>query len=155
MSLDPKILMNLIPKYQSALDLLINTMGKSIRLHFKSIVTNVESDLDDQIRLNEERKPSYKATIKPTVIENTKDIIVLIRHAPKDYKNFGIRIDFPQNLIRIKSFLTDSADLQKCEYISIDNDPNAILNGKYKAIRVPVPIGLGISRYAISYWERV
>src|ERR1700722_16337834 len=122
MAINPQIISNLIPVYQQNIDLLIDKLGKSIRLHFKPTIINITSDLDDPVRVDSDRKPSYKSPNPPIVVENTRDITVLIRHAPKDYKNFGIRIDNPSNLVRVKSFLTDSADLQRCLYITIDND---------------------------------
>lgn len=146
---------NLIPAYADGMDALIQVYGRSITLHFKPTIINITSDLSDPVRLDSERKPSYKTPNPPIVVPSTRNLSVLIKHGPKDYQNFGIRVDNPKNLIRIKSFLVDSADLQRCEYITIDNDSNGVLNGKYKALRLPTPFGLGVSRYALSYWDRV
>jgi hypothetical protein len=158
MPLDPNSFSDLVKVYQTEIDSLIENLGKNITLYFKPTVTNVQDEFDDPLRENELRKPSYKGTPEvpaPDETQNTKIIKALIKYDPKDFEHFGLRVDHPSAVIRLKSFLTDVPDLLRCQYIKPNVNSQDIIFGNYKIIRAPIPVGLQKDRYSISYWERI
>lgn len=140
----------LVTIYQQEIDSLINVMGKEVVLHFAERIENVNDEFDDPVRTESTRMPSYKGTTEnpaPTVTHTTRSIKALVRVSPSDYETFGIKVKQPQEIMRLKTFLTDVPDLKRCSYVVYD--------GKYRMLREPTPVGLKEDRYAISFWERV
>lgn len=149
-------LTNLVPIYADAIDDIINQMGKSCELHFKDTVTGVNSTFVDKVRSADTRMPDYKEqSTPPTVSENTEIITALVKYNPSDYRNFGLRIDKPEGIVRLKTFLTDVPSILRCEFMIPNVNSKGFVNTKYQLLREPIPIGLKIDRYAISFWARI
>jgi hypothetical protein len=134
----PLDLTSLIPTYQEAIDSIIDQMGKNVTLYFKSTVTNVNEGFFDPIR-GDIRKPSYSETNSesaPIVTENTKTIKALIRNTPSDFERFGLKVNNPQGVVRLKTFLTDVPDLVRCEYMMPNSDSADYANSRYRLLRL-------------------
>jgi hypothetical protein len=158
MPLDATQFANVVQIYQSNIDSLISVMGKEVTLVFPDTVTNVKSDYDDPLRHDVSRKPDFKNTsIDPIPIRtpNTKTIKALTKDDPKEFKDFNIRVDNAQAIVRLKTMLTDVPDLRRCSYIIVHSKIKDILEAKFRLIREPVPTGLQEDRYAISYWIHI
>ena len=148
---------DIVPVYQEYIDAIINEMGKYITIYFASTVENVNAEFHDPVRGRDTRQPAFKATQTnpaPKVTQHTKTIKALIRIDPLDYETFG-KIDQPKSIVRLKTFLSDVPDLQRCEYIIINVPEQDIIDAKYRMLREPIPTGLKQNRYAITFWERV
>lgn len=143
--------------YQEENDSLIDNLGKPILLIFKQTVdSDIDNsdDIDDNVRGESFRKPSYKANV-PVVTETTREIKGLIVFDPSDFKRMGNRIDIPDNILRIKTYITEIQYLTSCDYLIPNYNVSGHIYSKYKLFREPFPIGLKNDRYCISYWERI
>lgn len=141
--------------YQDSIDTLIDKLGKNVKLVFKPTVQNVSDELLDPIRDNESKKPSYKVEPLEVSVENYRIIKALIKHTPKEYINFGLKIEHPENIVRLKTYLTDIPDLLRAEKIITNYDSEQLISLEYRILMDPVPAGLKEDRYAISFWERI
>jgi hypothetical protein len=151
-------LSTVVPIYQENIDALINQLGKNVTLYFKTTISNVSEEFDDSIREESLRKPGYKTTSEdpaPTETQNTLTIKALIQYNPNNYERFGIRVNQPSSIIRLKTFLTDIPSILRAEYVVPNVDSKDIIFGKYRLIGDPIPVGLQADRYAVSFWERV
>jgi hypothetical protein len=147
----------LIKIYQDRIDELINELGKNVLLVFEETITNIKNEFYDPIT-GEISKPLYDTTTasnEPNVTQNTKIIKALTLHNPRDFESFNLRVDKPQDVIRLKTFATDIPDLKRCKYLISNYDIAQLTEMKYKMLREPVPAGLQEDRYAISFWERI
>ena len=155
MSID---LSRIVPIYQGIIDDVINSLGKPVLLVYEDSVSSVADDFQDKVNDFETRKPSFKAdsiSDQPAISINSEILKCLISHDPKDFKTFDINIKQGTDIVRLKTFLTDSVKLNRCKYIVPNYDSTAITNYKYRLLRQPVPRGLQVDRYAVSYWYRV
>lgn len=148
------ITQNLITTYQLYLDELINTLGKNILLYYPPTITVNDESFADTVREGQLRKPDYKSEDAPTKVENTEIIKALIEYQPKNFISFGTTKD-SANVLMLKCFLTDAPKLLRAEYIVPSYDSKDILYTKYRLIREPIPRGLQIDRYCVTYWERM
>lgn len=134
--------------------MIINDLGKKILLHYPDTVVIPDNSFEDPVREGQFRKPDYKADNAPVITENTEIIVATVQHAPKDFIDFGGTSD-PRNILRLKTYLTDVPKLMRAEYIIPNYDSKDTIYTKFKLLREPVPRGLQIDRYALSYWERM
>ena len=152
----PLDLTRVVPIYQAAIDSVLQQLGKNVTLYFVSTVTNVNPSFADPLREGT-RKPTYKETNAvpaPTVIANTKVIKALIKDNPKEFASFGIRVDDGVIVTRLKTMLTDSDDLRRCNYMIPHSDFAPYTGGlKFRLVRQGIPTGLQIDRYFLSYWS--
>ena len=154
MPIDPTFFNILVGIYEAEIDGLLNTMGKDCLLVFYEVITNPNTGISDPLR-DDSRRPNYQSNSpQPVSNRETKQIRVLTQHNPSDYENFGVKIREPNDLVKIKSFITDVPDLKRCDYIIPDINVQGIVGAKYKLLREPIPRGLKNNRYAVSYWER-
>jgi len=148
----------LISTYQEGIDYLINNYGNTVTLIYKPTITNVNSTFNDKIRNTGGFRPDFKTSSgspSPSVVQNNENITALVQWNPKDFERFGTEIQNPGAVIRLKTFLTDVPKLKKCETIIPDANKHQINQMKFRLVREPVPFGLGVNRYAISFWEEV
>ena len=148
----------LVSTYQNGIDTLLdpnNGVSKKVTLVFKEKVENVESDFRDGVRPNSLKKPSWKdgTSSGPQITEHKSNIYALIQHNPRDFNKYNINIKKPEETVRLKTYLSDIPDLQRCDHIIPDADNTGILYKKFTLVQQPIPIGLKESRYAISFWE--
>lgn len=144
--------------YQSHINWLIDNAGKPVILYFQETVTNVDETFDDFMRDGNIRKPLYKGdnTIPaPTIVENTKTITALIEYNPKDFQDYGPKVNDPKSIVRLKTYLKDVPDILRCEYMTPSAETIDILHKHYRLLREPIPFGLREEKYAISYWNRI
>lgn len=156
MPIDPESFNEIVQIYQTEIDSLIDNMGKYVTLYFASTVENVRPKFHDSVRGRDIRQPSYKAgptEPAPTTTEHTRTLKALIRIDPLDYETFN-NIDQPKSIVRLKTFLSDVPDLQRCDYIVINVPERNIIEAKYRMLREPIPTGLKHNRYAVTFWER-
>ncbi len=153
MPLDPTQFAEVITIYASEIDSLIENLGKTVTLYFPNTVVSNDSPQDDPIS-GGIRRPDYKTTNPQVITPNTLQLKALIKYNPTDFQHFGIKIDKPVGLLRLKTYLTDVPNLVKAEYVVPNDASRGIIDTKYKLIREPIPQGLGRDRYAISFWER-
>lgn len=145
-------LTDFIEPYQNAIDSLIDSLGKTVIVHFKpTIVTAIEAE-SDPIHGGPTKKPSFKPN-SVTQTQNTKEIKALIKYSPNDFISFGLKLNIDSNIVRLKTYMNDVPDLIRCEFIVPDSAEDSILGTRFRLLRQPIPIGLGINRYAISFWE--
>lgn len=157
MPIDPDSFNEIVQIYQTEIDSLIDNMGKYVTLYFASTVQNVNPQFHDPVRGRDVRKPAFKSAPgepAPTVTEHTKTIKALIRIDPLDYRTWA-KIDEAQSIVRLKTFLTDVPDLQRCDHIIVNVPERNIIEAKYRLMREPIPTGLKHNRYAVTFWERV
>lgn len=146
----------LIPIYQNAIDSIITEMGKDVLLVFPPTITQAPSDASfDKIRNTPSKKPDFKQE-QPESTENTKIIKCLIRWNPKDKETYELRMNADnKTIIRLKMFMTDVPDFERCSYIIPNYDANGLFNTRFAIIKKPYPVGLGQDRYSISYWVQI
>lgn len=146
---------DLVQIYQEENDSLIDNLGKNILLVFRQTVeTDVVDGIDDNVRGENFRKPSYKTNV-PAVTETTREIKGLLVFDPKDFRRLDNRINIPDNILRIKTYITEIPYLTTCDYLVPNYNVSGYTYSKYKLFREPFPIGLKNDRYCISYWERI
>lgn len=159
MPLDPTSFARVVKIYQENIDSLIDNMGKEVSLHFYPNITDVTTEFHDAIRGVGSRKPIYKATEAnpaPQITEITRIIKALTEADPQNFDSFGdIHVQNANMIIQLKTYLSDVPDLIRCEYIVPNLDAEGIVNMRFKLVRTPVPKGLQINRYAISYWANI
>lgn len=129
MGIDAASFSRLVKVYQDGIDSLISNLGKPMLLLFKQTTTGtVNESFHDQARNDDNLKPSYKQTSvspAPIVTYNGKIIQSLVKWNIKNYETYGIRIDDEtKSIIRLKSYLTDVADLERCDFVI----PNVSVN---------------------------
>lgn len=153
----PFDLTHLVPIYQENIDQIILQLGKPVILYFSESVTPVSSGFFDPLRVENTLMPDFKQTAAnpaPIRTTSTRTILALLKWKPKEYEHFDDqRVDNPDGILRLKTFLTDIPDLMRCEYIVPNANSVPIISTKYKLVRQPQPVGLQIDRYAISYWD--
>lgn len=144
-----------VQKYKAHIDNVINTLGKNVQLIFESQVSSVGPTFNDPVRNRSTRKPSFKTTNSnpaPSVTTSTLTIKGLVQWNPKDFENFGIKIEQGSNIIRVKTFLRHTPDLMRCKYLIPNLDTESIHQAKFRLFRSPIPRGLGNDEYSITYW---
>ncbi len=147
---------NIINTYVDGINSLINQLGKPVILHFEDTVSPVSSGFYDVVRVENDLIPDFKQTNTnpaPIITENTTTILALMKWMPKEYEHFDQRVNNPDGLLRLKTFLTDVPNLVRCKYIVPDANSLGIINTKFRLIREPQPVGLQVSRYAITWWD--
>lgn len=144
---------SLVPLYQDAIDQLINALGKNILVVFKPTVVSTTDAVQDDLRGEGVKSPSFKGA-GPTVAANVSTIIGLIKYNPADYIKYFGPIEKGQNIVRIKTFLTNLDDLTRAQYVIPSYDARKYVQAKYKLLREPIPIGLQEDRYCVTFWER-
>lgn len=151
----PLDLSHLVPEYEKGIDSIIEAMGKDCRLIFDAKIVNPTESSIDPLR-DGSRRPLYQNDA-PIPIEEpeTKIIRALITHGPSDYRSFGLKVEEPQDVIKIKTYITYLPDLKRCRYLIPDINVEAYTGAKYRLIREPIPRGLKNNRYCISWWTRV
>lgn len=156
MPIDPVSFNNLVSIYAENIDSLIDNMGKDIEIFYPSTVVVNNESFNDEVRDQSIKFPSFKGSTATTTTEHTEIIRALIKHTPKEYvRNAYTKIDQPDGILRIKTYLTHLSKLQRAEYIIPHIESLAMLNSKYRKVGEPIPIGLKYDRYCISYWERI
>lgn len=152
-------LSKLVPIYAAAIDNILEQMGKNVILTFGTAISTPTTDFDDNLRRDAQRKPDFKQTaidLAPTRTTYTRTLKCLIKNNPKEFSNYGIRINDPKNAtVRLKTYLTDVPDLRRCLYVQVHSDVGAIIDSKFKLIMEPIPTGLKVDRYAYTYWEHI
>lgn len=134
---------------------MIENLGKNVVLVFiETVTTEVAEDIDDNVRGESFRKPVFKDNY-PTVTETTRSIKALVQYNPADFKRYDNRINMANNILRMKTYISELPYLKKCDYIIPDYDVKNDIFTKFKLVREPIPIGLKEDTYCISYWERV
>ncbi len=158
MPIDDASMNEIVEIFQAEIDGLIHSLGKPVTLYFKDTITNVVEQFNDPVRGRATKEPSYKgnnAAPAPTVTHNTKTIKALLRNDPSDYARFGLKVNQPTGIVRLKTFLSDVPDLKRCDFIVINTAELDIAEAKYRLLREPIATGLQQNRYAVSFWERV
>jgi len=155
MPLDASDFADITQIYQEENDSIIDNLGKNIRLFFKDLPTEtIADDFYDPVRGQALGKPSYKDSA-PEPSYTTVEIKAVLQYNPKDYRHFGDRINFGDNVLRIKAYITDLSNLAKADFIVPNYDVINFVYSKYKLLREPIPMGLKEDRYCISYWEKI
>jgi hypothetical protein len=157
MPLNQQALSKIVGVYQKEIDGLISSFGKNVTLYYKPTTSNIQSDFDD-FRPDEIRKPDFKAETTeeiPVVTQETDVIKALLEYNPKDFQNLDLNIKTPNSILALKTYLSYVPKLKRCQYIIPNSDSKDIAGGKFTLIREPIPIGLQIDRYSISYWQRI
>jgi hypothetical protein len=141
----------LIPIYQSAIDQLIEQMGKVVLLSFKPTFTSVE-----------EYDPVYgtpiKNKFKTSVVKeaNTTEIKALLEWNSKNFINREVaRVDEPNTFVQLKTYISHIPDLKRAEFIVPNYSSKNLIGYKFQIYRDPIPLGLGEDRYCLSYWKRI
>ena len=147
---------NLKDLYQEGIDSLIDNVGKNVTIVFDSTVTNVTDEYFDQNSMTHEMKPSFKEDTvgeAPVVTDSTRTIKALTKWEPKEFQNYGIRVNNPEGIVRLKTYLTDLPDLLRSNYIIVNSNVKDVITCKCRLIRKPMPFGFKEDRYARTYWE--
>jgi len=170
-ALDPtlpiQISNDLIEIYQSRIDSLINQLGKNVLLEFNPIIqpcTNCEFDIisgkskgiyksGGPIPFTKGQKCPYCKGIGFLEQPVYKCIKCLIQWNPKDAENYGISIDDPASIVRLKGFLTDGDDMVRARAAITNYDIQDVIKLKVKLIKGPIIVGLRQSRYIITFWK--
>lgn len=159
MPLDPTTFNSLVQIYQRELDSLIENLGKDIEILYSPTTTLPNEIFNDLVRDESIKFPSFKASSlanQPTEVENTEIIRALIKHTPKEYtQNAYTKINQPDGILRLKTYLIHLPKLQKAEYIIPHIESLPILYSRYRKLGEPIPVGLKYDRYCISFWERI
>jgi hypothetical protein len=153
MPLDSAAFSEIVTIYQEEIASLINNLGKPVILYYESTITNVSESMDDKLR-RELKKPTYKDAVQPTISETTETITALLKFDPKDFEDFGSKVNNPQGILRLKTFLYDVPKLIRCKYI-VPAQSRGVIDAKYKLLREPIPVGLRDDKFAVSFWERI
>ncbi len=125
---------------------------------FDETRSDTTNDFSDMLRDESALKPDYKATsadIAPITTQNTTIIKALHKWNAKDYENFGIRVQEPNGVLRLKTMLTDAPALMRCRYIIPNYDSSMVIQNKFILLRQPYQIGLQVDRYCVTYWRQV
>jgi len=159
---------SVITTFQAGIDTLIRELGKTVKLIYDPTIIdcpNCEVDpignkaanrfRPGQQRFADGRRCPYCRGTGKTEEENSEEIIALIKFNPRDYKKFGISIQDPSSLIRMKTFLTDVIKIQRATTAVIDLQTKGIIKTTCRRLKDPIPTGLKESRYAITFWERI
>ena len=172
-TLDPEaaiqISSNIISLYQSHIDALINQLGKNVILNLppqKNVCPNCEQEIlgrrsvgvykiDGPRPFKRGRKCPYcKGNgFLETLVQ--KCIKCLIKWNPKDYENFGISIQNPENIVRLKTHLIYMKDLLRAETAIIQYDEIDVVKSQVRKLTDAIPIGLREDKYCISFWELI
>lgn len=156
MPLSPSQFNGLVKIYQDNIDSMIDNLGKSVVLHFKDQVSNITKEDNDFVRDQDSRRPIYKnPSTNPTITTTEKEILALIEYQPKNFETFGLKIEQDQTIIQLKTYLSYSNDLQKCEYITPSPEISPLIYGNYKLLRGIIPTGIKTPRYCISFWTSI
>jgi len=144
---------NAVKIYQANIDRLISQFGKTVKLYFKTVNTDVTNINFDQIH-GQGRKPSYKGD-GPTETTTTDTMIALVQFNPKDYQQYNINVQQGKTVVRLKSHILDVPNLQRAEYIVPDVTTAGVIGARFKLAGTPIPKGLKTSRYAVSFWVEI
>lgn len=144
---------NIITTYQDNIDRLIDQLGKPVMLFFHPVKTNLTDDNYSVIH-GDKKLPEFKAN---SVVETRSSVQIkaLIKWNPKEVNKYNINFKEGKAIIRLKTMLTDVPNLTRCEYIIPNYESVGIISNRFKLIMMPIPVGLGEDRYAISFWEEV
>lgn len=159
---------NTIQIFQDGIDTLINQLGKSVKLIYPPTIIACPNCINDPIgnkpanrfrpgpmRFSDGRRCPYCRGTKKTEQENSEVIQGLIQVKPRDYKRYGISVQDPGGLIRVKTFISDVIKIERATHAIVDIQKQNIIKMKCRKIREPIPTGLRDSRYAITFFERV
>jgi hypothetical protein len=142
--------------YNTEIDALINQLGKDCLLYFEDTIVFSDTAFSDDIRPGAIRKPVAKSpSSAPLVTNNTRTVRALIQYNPSDFKHFDLKVDKPEGIVRLKTFLTDVPDILKCKYMIPSINSKNYVEARYRLLREPIPKGLQLDRYAVSFWERI
>lgn len=169
--LDPsasiQISSDMIAIFQSRIDALINQLGKNILLEFAKIQVRCPNCLFDTMRdrsrgiyriggprpfARGRRCPWCKGRGFEETSSN-KCIKALLKWSAKGMAHHGITLSDHKGVVRIKTFLTEFADLQRAETIVVNHDIETVTRLRVKLIKGPTPVGLREDRYCVSFWE--
>ena len=151
-------LSKVVPIFQSAIDAVLAQMGKPCLVVFEDTISNTTANFEDTVNQNELKKPNFKAdsiSDQPVITKNSIIITALTNHSPKEFKTFNINVREGADILRLKTLLTDAPSLIRAKYVIPNYDSLATIGYKYRLVRNPVPRGLQVDRYAVSYWERI
>ncbi len=157
MPLDPAGFAAVVEIYQTEIDSLIENMGKNVIVHMPVYVSNVSDEFYDPVT-GDIKMPDYKTEstdLSPSSSGVTVQIKALLKYNPREFETFGIKVNEPRGILRLKTYLTDVPNLQRCEFVVPNQNSQDVINSKYRLVRHPVPVGLQQDRYAITYWERI
>lgn len=156
MPLNPTQLSALTSLYQKEVDSQINDWGKTLTLYFKDSNAVVSPEYQDIIRDEGIKKPIFMTnTGQPQITPRTLAIKGNYQQLSKDFNKFGILIKEGKNVLELKTFLSNAADLTKCDYLVPDSSISNSIYGKYRLLRSIIPYGFRVQRYCISFWEQI
>lgn len=161
-----RVSVDIINIYQRGIDALIRQLGKDIKLIYDPTIIDCPScDVSQQpnnrfrpgslIHYPDGRRCPYCNGNGKTEQENSEILKVLVQMRPRDYEQFDISVQNPAALVRTKSFLVDTIKIQRAKSAIIDIQVKDVLKIKCRRLSDPIPKGLGQSRYAIVFWERI
>lgn len=124
---------NIVSTYQSVVSELIDNLGKLHLIQFsETIQGTVDPNFYDIVRQQSDSlRPDYKQTIahpSPSTIMNGMLIRGFIKYQPKDYQNFDVRLNSPNNSIRIKSYLEDARAINAAKFIIPNVQVSPVIN---------------------------
>lgn len=160
-------LTRVVPIYQENIDALINQLGKTITLYFEPTKTDCPNCIFDSTTGRSSGRykeggpiPFTNGTTCPYCkgvgfisSNSTRDIKGLIKWNPKEFNRYSVNININTNTCRVKTFLSNVADINKAIYAVIQSDTSSILEQKVYLVRQPIPTGLQEDRYALTYWS--
>jgi len=141
----------LIPIYQNGIDNLLLQLGKPVKLFFKPTKIVVSEQDVDVLREEETLRPSYKTDVLETETENSIIIKGLLEFNPRDFIRLGERAQSDDQIVKIKTMLTDLPNLERAEYCVPDWHGDH--SKRFKMFQTPIPQGLMESRYCVSFWK--
>ena len=159
----------LIEIYQSRIDALINQLGKNVLLEFDPIIqpcTNCEFDtvrkkstgiykIGGPIPFDRGRKCPYCKGDGILQMSVTKCIKCLTKWNPKDAENYGIDVSNANDIVKLKTLLTDGDDLIRAKTAIVNYDIQNKLHLRTVLIKGPIINGLRESRYIITFWRLI
>lgn len=149
----PLNLTNVIPVYKDRIDSLIDQLGKDHMLYFDPTITEAPQVSESDSVYGGSKRPNYKSD---TTLETTDNILIfkgLIQYNPKDDIVKELKVMFPSDIVRIKTYISYAPDIRRAKFI-IPNYKAAQLTGevRYTLQRIVVPRGLRENFYCVSYW---
>lgn len=159
---------SVITTFQDGIDTLIRQLGKTVKLIYDPTIIDCPNCVFDPIgnksanRFRPGKQPFSDARRCPycrgrgkTEQENSEEITALIKFNPRDYKKYGISVQDPSLLVRMKTFLTDVIKIQRATSAIIDLQTKGVIKTTCRRLKDPIPTGLAVSRYAITFWQRI
>jgi hypothetical protein len=159
----------LVAIYQSRIDALINQLGKNVYLEFDPIrdpcpncIYNTLGKQSTGIYkpggprpFDRGRKCPYCKGRGFTETPVNKCIKCLIKWTPRDAQKYGITLSEHKGVVRLKTFLTEADDLINAKFVIANHDIVDQTRLKTRMLQSPIPVGLKVDRYCISFWELV